>query len=432
MSVADMFSTFVDNLAITNGETVSLRYGELTSALNKKFRDTESKEANSLQVGSFGRGTGIDGISDLDMLYLMPKGEWDTYKDGRQLKLLQDVRAAIEARYPATDVRVDRLVVTVTYSDFHIEVQPVFEQEDGSFKYPDTSGEGSWRITKPREEIEAISEGDKAKNYNLRRLCKMARAWKNQHGLAMGGLLIDTLAYNFLQQTTDYDSRSYHYYDWLCRDFLLFLSQLPSQDYYAALGSGQRVKVKKKFQKRAKKAHRLALEAIAAEGSKGANAKWKRIFGRPFPAAPQRVQELSVANSAAWRNTEEFIEDRYPVDIRYSMKLDCEVKQNGFREHLLRYMLANRLPLLRNKQLTFRIIENTVPGPHEIFWKILNRGEAAQRKNCIRGQIVADGGRHEKVEYTDFRGDHIAECYALQRGVVVAKARLHVPIQENV
>src|SRR5262245_39491635 len=132
MSIADIFSQFLTNLVITNTETISLRYGELTAALNKEFRDTESKTANTLQVGSFGRKTGIDGISDSDMLYIMPKSKWETYKDNKQLRLLQDVKSAILKRYPSTDVRVDRLVVTVTYTDFHVEVQPVFEQDDGS------------------------------------------------------------------------------------------------------------------------------------------------------------------------------------------------------------------------------------------------------------------------------------------------------------
>jgi hypothetical protein len=183
-----MFSDFLANLLIQNTETISLRYGELTAALNKMFRDTESKAANVLQVGSFGRNTGIDGISDLDMLYIMPKGEWETYEDGKQLKLLQDVKAAVLGRYPQTDVRVDRLVVTVTYTDFHIEIQPVFEEDDGSYKYPDTKDEGSWKITKPRQEMEAVSEMDEAKNLNLKRLCKMARAWRNKHGLEISGL----------------------------------------------------------------------------------------------------------------------------------------------------------------------------------------------------------------------------------------------------
>lgn len=153
MSVPAMFSDFVSNLSIGNAETISTRYGELTSALNKQFRDTESKTANTLQVGSFGRKTGIDGISDLDMLYIMPKTKWVDYnKAGGQLSLLQDAKDAILKRYPTTKVKVDRLVVTVTYSNFHVEVQTVFKQDDQSYLYPDTKNGGSWKTTKPRRD----------------------------------------------------------------------------------------------------------------------------------------------------------------------------------------------------------------------------------------------------------------------------------------
>ncbi|WP_228383531.1 nucleotide-binding domain-containing protein [Pseudomonas aeruginosa] len=49
--------------------------------------------------------------------------------------------------------------------------------------------------------------------------------------------------------------------------------------------------------------------------------------------------------------------------------------------------------------------------------------------NCIRGQIVSDSGRGEITEHTSFNGDHIVECYIVKNGVVVAKNRIHVPIQ---
>nr|WP_265091541.1 hypothetical protein [Acinetobacter sp. AC1-2] len=39
---------------------------------------------------------------------------------------------------------------------FHVEVQPVFKQEDGSYKYPDTYNGGSWKITKPQAEIDVV------------------------------------------------------------------------------------------------------------------------------------------------------------------------------------------------------------------------------------------------------------------------------------
>ena len=74
MSISDAFQTFLTNLKVDNADTISSRYGEITSACNKRFRDTDSKTANNLQVGSYGRWTAINGISDLDMLYIMPSG----------------------------------------------------------------------------------------------------------------------------------------------------------------------------------------------------------------------------------------------------------------------------------------------------------------------------------------------------------------------
>ncbi len=362
----------------------------------------------------------------------MPKSKWDTYENGKQLKLLQDVRAAILNRYPKTDVRVDRLVVTVTYTDFHVEVQPVFEQDDGTFKYPDTKNDGSWKITKPRAEMEAVSELDSKKNLNLKRLCKMARAWKNKHGVGMGGLLIDTLCYNFMISTTEYDTKSFRYYDYLSRDLFGYLSELPVQDRYDAPGSGQHVKVKKPFQRKAIKAYRLCLEAIEAEEQKGVNDRWKKIYGRAFPGSTAIAKESAVArNAATWDDTEQFIEDRYPIDIRYTVKIDCDVKQNGFREHRLSEMVARMIPLLARKTLEFEIVYIDVPGDYSIEWKILNRGEEARRRNKIRGQIVPDEGHHRKTEPTQFKGDHIVECYAIKNGVVVAKDRIHVPISTN-
>ncbi len=432
MTTSEMFSDLLNNLKVDNAEQISLRYGEITASINKKFRNTESKTANSLQVGSYGRWTAIKGISDLDMLYIMPVSEWDTYNEGKQFDLLNDTKNAIKVRYPNTDVRVDRLVVTVTYSNFHIEVQPVFEEEDENgdsyFKYPDTYNGGSWKITKPRQEIAAMKDFVDQKNKNLRRLCKMARAWKNKHGVVMGGLLIDTLAYKFLESTSDYDDKSYMYYDLLSRDFFKYLMEQPEQEHYKALGSRQNVKVKKKFQKKARKAYELCLEAIDAGESESAHSKWKKVYGRPFPAIAQNITEDANKANSTWKNTEEFIEDRYPIDIKYYLEIDCDVHQDGFRESTLRTMLRKMMPLLPKKKLTFNVIKNEVPTPWHLEWKVLNRGEIAQKKNQIRGQIMPDKGSNQQIEHTSFRGKHIVECYVIKNGIVVAKDRIDVPI----
>lgn len=429
MGIADDFKTFLDEIKIDNATTISLRYGEITAALNKKFRDTESKTANSLQVGSYGRWTAIKGISDLDMIYIMPSGKWDTYKNDGQYALLCDTKDAIKARYPSTTVKVDRLVVRVLYKDFHIEVMPAFKQEDGSYKYPDTANGGSWKITKPQAELDEIRAANEKKNRNLRRLCKMTRAWKNKHGVAMGGLLIDTLAYNFLASTEEYDDRSYNCYDDMCRDFFNFLANQPEQSEYAALGSRQRVRVKKRFERKAKKAYDLCTKAIGASGQVNERQKWRNVFGNAYPAPVSKVATETAFAKAAFRNTEEFIEDRFPVDVRYDMRVDCEVTQNGFRTTFLRNVLERHRILLRKKSLRFFVADDSdLPTDVDIYWKVLNRGEETERRNMIRGQIHRDRGKQEKFEKTEFHGDHLAECYAVQNGVVVARDVIRVPI----
>lgn len=432
MSISETFESFLKRIAIDNDASISLRYEEITCALNKKFRDTESKTANSLQVGSYGRWTAIKGISDLDMLYIMPQSKWSSYSAGGQSKLLKDCADAISARYPNTTVKVDRLVVRVLYTNFHVEVQPVFENNDKeSFSYPDTYGEPSWKVTKPRAEIRAMKEFDTLKNKNLRRLCKMARSWKNKHGVSVGGLLIDTLVHNFLKSTKDYDEKSYLYYDYMCRDFFKYLADLPKQDYFAALGSGQRVKVKKQFHRKAKKAYELSIKAIEAEGTDSQNDRWRKVFGRKFPPAPTQVTKSAsiVEGRFTARNTEEFVEDKFPVDVRYAIRLECEVVQNGFRQHLLREMIKLGTPLKAQKTLKFYVESHSIHGDFALFWKVLNRGTEAIERDKVRGQIVKDEGGKSKTEPTTFRGDHIVECYAVQNGVVVATDRIYVPIQ---
>jgi hypothetical protein len=405
----------------------------VTRSLNLQFRDTDSRTANSLQVGSYGRKTAIKGISDLDSLYLMPRGCWADYKDGGQYKLLRAAADAILARYPTTEVYPDTLVVVVQYANFKIEVQPVFEDDDGNFVYPYTKNGGSWRLTKPRDELDATATVDSDKNGNLRRLAKLTRAWKNKHGVAMGGLLIDTLAHNFLNSVDTYDATGFGSCGSMMRDFLQYLADQPDQDRYGALGSGQHVKVKKKFQGKAKKGLTLADHAVEAGEETKANARWRKVFGRAYPNAEKTEVKKAYIIEAGYQatNTEEYVEDQFPIDIRYALKIDCEVTQNGFRTIWLRASRAmgmGRLNVFKSKSLKFYVIDHNIPGIFHLYWKVLNRGPMAIEKDMIRGDIVADDGSRTKIERSNFRGDHVVDCYAVQNGVVVARDRIHVPI----
>lgn len=83
--------------------------------------------------------------------------------------------------------------------------------------------------------------------------------------------------------------------------FFLYLSNLPDQDYFAALGSGQRVKVKDKFTKRAKIAYELSLKAIEESDLPKQCDKWKKVFGSPFPSRTtlQKSEAVAALEAAA-------------------------------------------------------------------------------------------------------------------------------------
>lgn len=426
-SAIDLFDQALQNLKVANAGLIQARRDEITKSLNKHFRDSESPTANRLMVGSWGRHTAINGVSDLDMIYILPTSLRDELcKPDGPRAALQRTKAAIAEHYSSTSIRVDRLVVVVQFSDFRFEVQPCFENDDDSFDYPDTCSD-SWKRTHPRAEIEAMRALNDETSGNARALCRLARAWKRKHAAPMNGLLVDTLVWRFFDQTTVYREPTL-LHDQMVLEFFTYLSELPKQKYWNALGSGQKVRVKRNFQQIANKAMQLCEEAIAAEGETSMCAKWRRVFGR---FVPLNADSKALENEGEYRDTEEFIEDIYPVELRYQLQIECSVTQDGFRPMSLRQMLLNGIWLRPSKELHFTVMSTTVPEPYELCWKVLNRGVEAERRDEIRGQIIEDKGVRERREYTKFRGDHYVECYAIKNGVVVARGHIEVPIHTD-
>lgn len=293
MGLADWFSTFCSNLQVKNARSISMRYKAITQRLNTDFWDTTSDTVHSLYVGSYGRNTAIAGFSDLDMVFELPAAlyhQYTAHQGNGQSALLQAVRTSMRRTYPSSDVGGDGQVVVVKFTDgIAFEVVPVFENQAGSYTYPDSNGGGSWRTTNPRPEIRAIKDRNDACNKNLVPLCRMMRSWKNKWGVPVGGLLIDTLAYQFIENY-EYRDKSYVYYDYMCRDFFRYMAdQDATQSYWRAPGSGQRVERKGTFEYKATRCYNIAREAIAYEQHKpdsrewSAKQSWREIFGTAFP-----------------------------------------------------------------------------------------------------------------------------------------------------
>lgn len=428
---APLFEQFRKNLAVRIEPDISTSYREITKRLNKDYWDgLESDSQHCLQVGSYGRCTAIHGVSDLDMVFELPSKDLERFKNVKgngPSQMLQEVKRCLEARYPKTKLRGDGQVVVVEFDKFRVEVLPAFcNADDGSYTYGDTRDGGSWPECKPRDEIRAVNERNKTSNRNLKRVCKMLRAWKDTHGAPMSGMLIDTLAYNFFKENEEFDSKSYASYPTLVRDVFTFLANQPSQDYWLAPGSNQRVDSSGNFQRKAKKAAAKCQEALDADTDKKKEKLWREVFGARF--FPTTSAEKSSQQSATFRQTEEFVEDKFPLDIRYDLDIDCEVSRAGKSETFIRWMESKFYWLELNRSLRFYVASCNVPEPFQVLWKVRNVGQLAESKNQIRGQIVGDKGFREKVEQTSFQGAHFVECYIVKDGYCVARDRLDVPI----
>ena len=293
MGLASWFRTFCGNIQVKNGTKISTRYKNITKRLNTDFWSTTSDTSHSLYVGSYGRNTAIHGTSDVDMIFRLPYRvyqQYDGHSGNGQSALLQAVRNSVKKTYSTTDIGADGQVVVVSFGDdIWFDLVPAFANTDGSFTHPDSNGGGSWKKTNPKPEIDAIRIRNADCNGNLIPLCRMMRAWKARMTVPIGGLLIDTLAYQFIG-SWEYRQESYLYYGNMCRDFFAFMAdQDKTQEYWKAPGSGQWVHAPKgQFQYKAKRAHKLACEAIERETATpkqewSAKRKWRDIFGTSFP-----------------------------------------------------------------------------------------------------------------------------------------------------
>jgi len=291
MSVATNFKSFCNSLLIGTAlrSTISIRYLAICKRLNKDFWGMDTISGGRY-VGSFGRNTANNWVSDIDMIFEMPYStflKYDKYQGNGQSALLQAVKTSISATYQNTFLKGDGQIVKVVFSDgMTFEVLPGFKNDDGSYKFADSNSGGSWKITNPIPEIDAIKTGDILTKNNLRHLCRMARFWKYYCNVSIKGLLIDTLAYRFLTDW-EYKDKSYLYYDWMSRDFFFYLkNQSANQTTWYAIGSGQSIFNPGNFRFKATQAYNKSLEAINFESDGmtwSSKQKWKDIYGYRFP-----------------------------------------------------------------------------------------------------------------------------------------------------
>lgn len=429
MDIAKDFEVFCKEIQLDDDE-MNTSKGEIAKKLNNYYYGLENeKKEHIISVGSVGRKTAIKGSSDLDLLFVLPSSiyeKYNSYSGNGQSALLQEVKNSLKNRYPNTDIRGDGQVVVIDFSNYSVELVPGFLQENDVFKYPDTNNGGSWKITDPLNEQKACQEANEKSNGIFLDFCHIMRAWKNKQGFEFPGLLIDTLVFNYMDEEDYLDGKEYCDYLEILQGLFDYLkSRDKNQKYWFAPGSNQHVynKGNGRFVKEAKKAAKQIDETLEEDGD--INACLRVILGNTFPKE-ERSKSFGIIRKYD-TSSEQFIEDLFPIDIQYSLKLECKVTQDGFRDDFLSNILRERKMLKRNKKLDFFIERSNFPEDSLIYWKVRNVGSEAIKRKCVRGEIKKTNRTHQ-IENTNFRGAHYVECFAVRNGVCIARDHIDVPI----
>ena len=162
---------------------------------------------------------------------------------------------------------------------------------------------------------------------------------------------------------------------------------------------------------------------------------WSKFFNHSYwnELNSSTIKEsYSVSKAYDFDDTEEFIEDMYPIYEQYDVKIDCKVSGNGFSAMPISDYLDKFAPNLKkfiphNFSIKCKIGYTNCPSYDKILWKVLNVGTEAERRNDIRGQIQDNRG-NEITENSKFIGEHYIECYLIKNGVCVGIGHVDVPI----
>lgn len=430
MTIRSAFSTFCDAIVLNNLETMKTTVGEIAKKLNEKYYGVSGDTSSHMYiVGSVGRKTAVKNASDLDIIFDLPNSvykRFDNYESNGQSALLQEIKSVLKERYPRTTLRGDGQVVVIEFTAYTVELVPGFMQSDDRFKYPDTHDGGSWKYTDPLSEQDECAACDDRSNKNYYNFCHIIRCLRNKAGFAMGGLLIDTLVYNHFTENDDYSSSGYSDYLEILKNLLYYLKGRSKETkYWLAVGSNQQVtntdsgswisKVQDAYDK-IKDLDNASDEVFTVLHD---------LLGKEFPTEDTTASYTRTFATAS--STEQFIDQLYPVDIQYSLHIECKVTQDGWRPAFLRDMLRQRQWLSHNKKLDFYITSTNCPQPYSIYWKVRNVGSEAMRRGMIRGEIKKTDQTHQ-IERTSFYGEHFVECYLVKNGICVAFDRIDVPI----
>jgi hypothetical protein len=294
MASEDWFRYLCESLAIGANERSlndALR-DRLVDQLDAVLGACRSENRDHFYAGSYGRSTTIRGTQYTTFFYQLPGAMFDQYDallGNRQLKLLEYLCSTVQHAGQNIKLNADSESADVqTQEGVRFRLFPYFRRAEDVHLLPNACSGGFWRPCWPKAEMQTFATRDEACNGNLVALARLVRAWREHSNVSMSGMLIDTLAYQFMG-CWQYREKSYAHYAHMTLDFLMFLAgRCQTQAHWRAPGSALRVPGGA-FHQQARIGAFRAREALdhLQHGHHGSAQRiYRAIFGAAFPQAP--------------------------------------------------------------------------------------------------------------------------------------------------
>jgi len=285
-TISQGFSKLSSNLEITGlqSSTVSTRQTNVRDAVRNDLTTIED-----FLTGSYQRSTMISPLktADVDIFVVLSSSYFEDFKYN-QAGLLDKVKRSIKKTYPNTpDISRNGQAVTISFSDFTVDVVPAFNRSGGGYLIPNSIS-SSWIATDPKKHISIWSAANSQHSGRLVPLIKMIKAWNKENGQLLTSFHLECLVLKVLTGMTmgTYPKTCRYVFDKLRAQ--IDLQNLDPAGYGGDVGAYlNTVSKRNDVKSRLTSAYDRAVAAENFEDSgktSDAYGRWRLVFGNYFPA----------------------------------------------------------------------------------------------------------------------------------------------------
>jgi len=193
-TIAAGFAQLRSNLEITNlqASTVSTRQSSVRAAVERRLT-----VLTSFLSGSYKRSTMIAPLksSDLDIFVILDSEYFSKFTPAG---LLDKLRSVLLETYPDTPkISRNGQAVTITFSDFTVDVVPAFHRKGGGYLIADSTS-GAWLSTDPTVHDSKLAEANRLHSGDLVLLVKMIKGWNRVINDAFVGFYLELMTQEVL------------------------------------------------------------------------------------------------------------------------------------------------------------------------------------------------------------------------------------------